>query len=215
MIIVVYTTDKKYAAYYKVSNLYRQVNESMAMSRSVKRLHVMRCKKLNLLRREIMKRIAHQLTRSTALITTVAVLVAFFVLVSAGPSFAAPKKSAHATGAKALTADHVEARIKYLHSSLKITPEQEPLWKNVTQVMLDNAKTMEELIKVRAEAAATVTPVDDLKSYSAIADGHADGLKKFIPAFEALYAGMSEEQQKNAHKLFHDHRNPKSKAKSK
>jgi protein CpxP len=162
-----------------------------------------------------MKRIAYQLTRSTALIAAVAVLVICMVLISAGPSSAAPKKPGHTMGAKALTADHVEARIKYLHSSLNITPEQETLWNNVTQVMLDNAKTMEELIKVRAEAAATVTPIDDLKSYSAIADGHADGLKKFIPAFEALYAGMSEEQQKNAHKLFHDRRNQKSKAKSK
>ena len=162
-----------------------------------------------------MKRIAYQLTRSTALVSAVAVLVAFFVLVSAGPSFAAPKKSGHMAGAKALTADHVETRIKYLHSSLNITPEQETLWNNVAQVMLDNAKTMEEHIKVRAETAATVTPIDDLKSYSAIADAHADGLKKFIPAFEALYASMSEDQQKNAHKLFHDRRNPKSKAKSK
>ena len=81
--------------------------------------------------------------------------------------------------------------------------------------MLDNAKTMEDLIKTRSAAAATVTPVDDLKSYSAIADAHADGLKKFIPPFEALYASMSDEQQKNAHKLFHDRRHPKSKAKSK
>lgn len=175
----------------------------------------MRYKKLNLIRSEIMKRIANQLTHSTALVAAVAVLIAFFVLVSAVPSSATPKKSGHMMGAKALTADRVEARIKYLHTSLNITPEQEPLWNNVAQVMLDNAKTMEELIKVRAEAAATVTPIDDLKSYSAIADGHADGLKKFIPAFEALYASMSEEQQKNAHKLFHDRRHQKSKMKSK
>ena len=162
-----------------------------------------------------MKRIAYQLTRSTALVAAVAVLVACMVFVSAVPSSATPKKAGHSMGANALTADHVEARIKYLHTSLKITPEQEVLWNNVAQIMLDNAKTMEALIKVRAEAAATVTPVDDLKSYSAIADGHADGLRKFIPAFEALYAGMSEDQQKNAHKLFHDRRNPKSKAKNK
>ena len=162
-----------------------------------------------------MKRIAYQLTHSTTLIMTVAALIALIVLAGVGPSCATSRKSGHMTGAKALTSEDVEARIKYLHTSLKITPEQEVLWNNVAQIMLDNAKTMEALIKVRAEAAATVTPIDDLKSYSAIADGHADGLRKFIPAFEALYAGMSEDQQKNAHKLFHDRRNPKSKAKSK
>lgn len=162
-----------------------------------------------------MKRIAYQLTHSTALVAAVVALVVCMVLVSAVPSSAAPKKSGHMSGTKALSSDHVEARIKYLHSSLNITPEQETLWNNVAQIMLDNAKTMDELIKVRAEAAATTTPTDDLKSYSAIADAHADGLRKFIPAFEALYASMSEDQQKNAYKLFHNKRHQKSKAKSK
>jgi hypothetical protein len=47
-----------------------------------------------------------------------------------------------------------------------------------------------------------MTALEDLKSYSEIADAHATGLKKFIPAFEALYASMSEEQRKNADSLF-------------
>ena len=118
-------------------------------------------------------------------------------------------------GARALTSDHVEARIKYLHTKLNITPEQEPLWNNVAQVMLDNAKTMDELIKARSANAATMSPVDDLKSYSAIADAHADGLQKFIPVFESLYSSMSDAQKINASKLFR-HRGPmKSRAKAK
>ena len=60
-----------------------------------------------------------------------------------------------------------------------------------------------------------MTAIDDLKSYSEIADAHADGLKKFIPAFEPLYAGMSDAQKKSADTLFRQHAHMKAKAKGK
>jgi hypothetical protein len=162
-----------------------------------------------------MKQINHQLTHSAVLVVAVAVLAAFIVFAGAVPSSAAPRKSGPMIGAKALSGDHVEARIAYLHTKLNITPEQEPLWNDVAEVMLDNAKTMDELIKTRSGNAATMSPVDDLKSYSEIADAHADGLQKFIPVFESLYASMSDAQKINADKLFR-HRSPmKSKAKAK
>jgi hypothetical protein len=162
-----------------------------------------------------MKRINHQLTHSTVLVVAVAVLVAFIVFAGAAPSSAAPKKSGPMMGAKALSSDHVEARIAYLHTKLNITPEQEELWNKVAQVMLDNAKSMDELIKARSEKAATMTPVDDLKSYSTIADAHAEGLTQFIPVFESLYDSMSDAQKMNAAKLFRHHSPAKSKAKAK
>jgi hypothetical protein len=162
-----------------------------------------------------MKRINHQLTHSTVLVVAVAVLVAFIVFAGAAPSSAAPKKSGPMMGAKALSSDHVEARIAYLHTKLNITPEQEQLWNEVAQVMLDNAKSMDELIKARSENAATMTPVDDLKSYSAIAAAHAEGLTQFIPVFESLYDRMSDAQKMNAAKLFRHHSPAKSKAKAK
>jgi hypothetical protein len=59
-----------------------------------------------------------------------------------------------------------------------------------------------------------MTAVDDLKSYGEIANAHADGIKKFIPVFESLYASMSDAQKKSADTLFRRH-GPKSKAKAK
>jgi hypothetical protein len=47
-----------------------------------------------------------------------------------------------------------------------------------------------------------MTAIEDVKSYAAIAEAHADGLKKFAPVFEALYASMSDAQKKNADTLF-------------
>ena len=169
----------------------------------------------NLIRRQIMKRINNQLTHSAVLVVAVAVLTAFIIFAGAVPSSAAPRKSGPMIGAKALSGDHVEARIAYLHTELNITPKQETLWNDVTQVMLDNAKTMDELIKARSANAATTTPVDDLKSYSEIADAHADGLRQFIPVFEPLYASMSDAQKQSADTLFRHHGPTKAKAKAK
>ena len=170
----------------------------------------------NLIRRQIMKRIARQFIYPAALTVAVALLT-FIVLASATPLLAASPKSGPATAGKTSKVDRVEARIKELHTLLNITPAQEELWNNVTQVMRDNAKTMDALIKARLEKAGTMTAVDDLKSYGAIAEAHADGLKKFIPVFEPLYASMSDAQKKDADILFHHghHGRAKSKAKSK
>jgi hypothetical protein len=163
-----------------------------------------------------MKRIACQFTYPTAL-AVAAVLLAFVVLASPSPSRAASPEAGPAVAAgKASKVDRVEARIKELHTKLKITPAQEELWNNVTQAMRDDAKTMEALVKARSENAGAMTAVDDLKSYSEIAQAHADGLKKFIPVFEPLYASMSDAQKKNSDMLFHhQHGRVKSKAKGK
>jgi hypothetical protein len=120
-----------------------------------------------------------------------------------------------ATAGKVSKTERVEVRIKELHAKLKITPAQKGLWDNVTRVMRDDAKKMEALIKARSEKATTTNAIDDLKSYSEIAEAHADGLKNFIPVFEPLYAGMSDAQKKDADKLFHHQGRTKAKAKAK
>lgn len=155
-----------------------------------------------------MKRIARQFTYPTALVVAV-VLLAFMVFASPSLSRAASPEPGMAK------AVHVEARIKELHAKLKITPEQEKQWDVVTQAMRDNAKTMDELIKARTEKAKTMTAIEDLKSYGEIVQAHADGIRKFIAAFDPLYAGMSDAQQKEADKLFQYHDRTKSKAKAK
>ena len=163
-----------------------------------------------------MKRITCQFIYPTALAAAMT-LLAFMALASAGPSCAASSEPVAAAAGAVSKTDRVEARIMELHAKLKITPAQEELWNNVAQVMRDNAKTMEALIKARVEKASTMTAVEDLKSYGEIADAHADGLKQFIPVFEPLYVSMSDAQKKDADRLFHpkDHKKSKAKGKSK
>jgi len=152
-------------------------------------------------------------SKAMYLVALLAAVVA--LLVSSVPLRAASSEPGLATAGTASKTDRVEARIKELLAKLKITPAQQELWNNVTQVMRDNAKTMEALIKARSEKASTMSAVDDLKSYGEIAEAHADGIKKFIPVFEPLYASMSDAQKKNADTFFRQHGPTKSKAKGK
>jgi protein CpxP len=104
--------------------------------------------------------------------------------------------------ARASKVDRTEQRINKLYETLKITPAQDELWKNFIQVMRDNAKTMDEMSIAREEKSKSMNALEDLKSYSDIVQGHADGLKKYVAAFEPLYASMSDEQKKTADLLF-------------
>jgi LTXXQ motif family protein len=138
-----------------------------------------------------MKRNSHQFNYAAVRAVTAAALVATIAFAS-GPAIAA----------KASAEDRVEARITHMHAKLKITQAQEDQWAKVAQVMRDNEKAIEPLIKARMDNANTMTAVDDLKSYGQITDGHADGIKKFTPVFATLYDGMSDAQKKDADALF-------------
>ena len=100
--------------------------------------------------------------------------------------------------------EHAASRIKELHSKLKITPAQEEQWGKVAKVMLDDAKVMDALTQTRADKAKDLTAIDDLKSYSEIAEAHATGIKNLTAVFTDLYAGMSETQKKEADILFRE-----------
>ena len=151
-----------------------------------------------------MKRIMCRFTYPTPIVVAVA-LLALVVLTSPSLSRAASSEPGAAGACRVSKVDRAEARVKELHIKLQITPAQEEQWNKVAQVIRDNAKTMEGLIKERSEKANVMTAVEDLKSYGAIAEAHADGINKFLAVFEPLYAGMSDLQKKNADLVFHHH----------
>jgi hypothetical protein len=103
---------------------------------------------------------------------------------------------------KASAADRVETRIQDLHRNLKITSAQETQWRDFAQVMRDNEKEIDAILKERAANISKMNAIDDLRSYQKLADAHTEGLKKLVPAFEALYNTMSDEQKKNADAVF-------------
>ena len=94
---------------------------------------------------------------------------------------------------------NIEANIATLHQRLQITPAQEPQFNAVANVMRENA---------RAEAGAPQQPpagataVDDLRAYIRYSEIELAGLKKMLPALEALYATLSPTQKRAADAAF-------------
>ena len=142
---------------------------------------------------------------------TLVFLSAIF-LANANLALAASANNKTVAVAHTLAVDRTESRIKQLQGALKITDAQKDLWNAVTLVMRDNAKEMDALAKDRSER-LKMNAVEHMKYYSQLTETHLNQLKKFIPPFEALYAGMSDEQKKTADTLFHKGLNRKNKGK--
>jgi periplasmic protein CpxP/Spy len=93
----------------------------------------------------------------------------------------------------------VEASIANLHQRLQITPAQEASFSAVATVLRANA---------RAEASAPHQPppnasaVDELRAEIQYDEVELAGLKKLLPALEALYASLSPAQRQAADATF-------------
>jgi periplasmic protein CpxP/Spy len=149
----------------------------------------------------------NQRTHRTAIALTGALLLGTALLLAPAQSSAQtaappPPPAAKAASATPAREARVEARIKSLHKQFGITAAQEQQWTAFAQVMRDNAASMGKKIADREAAAPKTNAVDDLKSYEALAEAHADNVKKLIPAFETLYDTMSDAQKKRADTVF-------------
>jgi periplasmic protein CpxP/Spy len=122
---------------------------------------------------------------------------------AAASASAAPQTAASAPAANKREA-RVEERIAELHSSLKITPQQEEQWSKFADVMRDNGRTMADLYRQRIAQRDTMSALDDMKQYEQITQANADGTKRLVEAFEPLYASLSPEQKKLADTNFRD-----------
>ncbi|HWK44645.1 MAG TPA: Spy/CpxP family protein refolding chaperone [Stellaceae bacterium] len=129
------------------------------------------------------------------------------LIAGAGPALAqqpaAPVTApAPATSPEQSPVDHVEKRLTELHKKLHITAAQEPQWAAFADASRANAKTMTDLLRQRAQQVSAGSAVDDMKSYSQLTDAHADGVRKLVPVFQALYDTMSPAQKLNADAVF-------------
>ncbi|MDD2900687.1 MAG: Spy/CpxP family protein refolding chaperone [Desulfuromonadaceae bacterium] len=147
---------------------------------------------------------------------TLVVMVAFLsAIFFAGPntaSAATAKKKAPAVE-RLSAVEHTEARIKLLQDALKITDSQKESWDTLTQVMRENARVMDALRKDRATVKSTMNAIERLKFHSQISEIQLDQLKKLIPAFEALYVSMSDEQKASTDAIMQTGRHGKKKIK--
>jgi hypothetical protein len=98
--------------------------------------------------------------------------------------------------------DQMAQQIKYLHGRLRITPQQEPLWASLAQVMRDNETALTPLLKERFQATQRGNAIEMLGAGEKLDAAQLDGLRKFIAAFQALYDSMSDGQKKIADYVF-------------
>jgi len=93
---------------------------------------------------------------------------------------------------------NVETDISGLHQRLQITPAQEAQFNAVANAMRDNARTEASMRQPPPNA----TAVDDLRASIQNTELELTGLKKLLPALEALYASLSPTQKKTADVAF-------------
>jgi periplasmic protein CpxP/Spy len=96
----------------------------------------------------------------------------------------------------------VEQRIASLHEQLGITSAQETQWNDFAQVMRDNASHMQQRLDQRSQGFGQMSAVQNLNSYAAIAEEHAQDMQRLASAFEPLYNSFSDEQKRTADQVF-------------
>ena len=127
---------------------------------------------------------------------------------AAAPSGTAQKAAPHGTRAAAgrprgeTLQALVEQRIADLHSQLHITSQQSQPWDQFAQVMRENAKEMDTLYRQRGEKFGSMSAVQNMQSYAEIEEQRAQQTQKLVPAFQALYDSMSDQQKADADRVF-------------
>ena len=123
-----------------------------------------------------------------------------FPVLIAGALLAAPAMGQTTPAEPATGRAHVvvERRIADMRTKLKITPDETKAYDDFAQVMRDNAARMDGLMKDQAPKLASMSAVDQMKSYEAVTQAQADDMQRLVPAFSRLYDMLTPAQKKIA-----------------
>jgi hypothetical protein len=97
------------------------------------------------------------------------------------------------------TAPHVEGRIAFLKTELKITDAQQPVWNAVADAMRDHTKRM---AKTSGEMMGTLP--ERLAALEKAMAARLDAVHRLKAAVDPLYAALTDEQKKVADELTPD-----------
>jgi periplasmic protein CpxP/Spy len=99
--------------------------------------------------------------------------------------------------APAAPAPNVEANIAELRQRLAITPAQEPQFNALANVMRENARMMGS-----APPPTNMNAVEGLRLAIRYGQQEIDGMRRMLPALQALYATLSPAQRQAADAVF-------------
>jgi hypothetical protein len=101
----------------------------------------------------------------------------------------------------AAMAGHVEGRLAFLKTELKITDAQLPLWNAVADAIRANAKGMGEMSGGMMGSSQTATLPDKLALREKMMTAHLEALHRLKAAVDPFYAALGDEQKKTADEL--------------
>lgn len=133
------------------------------------------------------------------ILAVAAVLIAVPQIADAQPAPPPPAQTAPNPPPPQSAADQ---RIQALRAQLHITDAQTPQWDAFAQAMRTNATSTDTLFRQRASAAATMSALDNMKSYAQVARAYADNTEALATAFEALYDVLNNQQKQTIDTLF-------------
>lgn len=107
------------------------------------------------------------------------------------------------TGGMSMMAGHVEGRLAFLKTELKITDAQLPLWNAVADAIRANAKSMSEMMSGGMIGSSQTTPTlpEKLALHEKMMTAHLEALRRLKAAVDPLYVALSPEQKKSADEL--------------
>ena len=114
----------------------------------------------------------------------------------------AGQKPGAATRQAAPAGDPIETQLAEVKKRLSITAAQQPQFDQFATIVKQNAQTMDALMKKATAQGAQQNAVEGLRTAASFAQTEADNLKRLVPALEALYASLSEQQKRAADQLF-------------
>ena len=97
-----------------------------------------------------------------------------------------------------MSPEHIEGRIAFLRTELKVTPAQKPLWGAVAAALRESARAAENMMQ--QGAAAQILP-SALEGRERVLSARLEAVRRLRAAVEPFYAALDETQKATADKL--------------
>jgi hypothetical protein len=101
-------------------------------------------------------------------------------------------------GGMSMMAKHIEGRLAFLKTELKITDAQLPLWNAFAQAMRDDASTMQAMPHPMMGMNKAATLPDKLVTRETMLEAQLEAVRKLKAAADPLYAALAADQKKTA-----------------
>ncbi len=109
--------------------------------------------------------------------------------------------------AQMMAPEHIEGRIAFLRTELRITDAQQPLWDAFVDVLRANAHAMMDMMTqmqgsmMQSQAAAPDTLLQRIDLHERMLAARLEGLRRMKAALQPLYATLDDTQKRTADEL--------------